>query len=84
MNRRLRSERFDASWLIVALGVATSAVAAAYLFDREQGKARRGRLAQRFGRVDSLIHLPASPESVVGDQWPEEPPPDVDSEAQVG
>jgi hypothetical protein len=61
--------------------MAATVILAAYIFDPVRGRARRMQLA---GRARSLVpgnlldRGAASPDTPGG--WPEEPPPDVDSE----
>ena len=82
MTRRLRSgsARRDARWWLAAAIIAASAAAASYLLDSEQGRSRRLGLVQR---ARSVLYLPASA-AAAEERWPEEPPPDVDSEAAAG
>ncbi len=57
------------------------ALLAAYLFDPERGRERRTRLAERTRALvpGSPFHT-GTPGADSSQGWPEEPPPDVDSE----
>lgn len=72
-------------WISFA-AIAGTVAGVAYLFDPREGRARRERISQRTVRLFDdmasnarlrLSRQVASP----AERWPDEPPPDVDSEA---
>jgi hypothetical protein len=73
--------RPGARWWVSAALMAVTAGVVAYFFDPQRGRARRIRFAQR-ARPLVPAHLLHPGEQVAGASqgWPEEPPPDVDSE----
>lgn len=75
-----RPGRPGARWWVSATAMVALALAAAYLLDPENGRARRLRLT---GRARSLApwKLAGRGAADTSGGWPEEPPPDVDSEA---
>ena len=61
--------------------MAATAFLTVYFFDRERGRARRIRLAERArALVPGNPYRAAEPEAGSARGWPEEAPPDVDSE----
>jgi hypothetical protein len=70
-----------ARWWVSAGIMAATAAVVAYFFDPQRGRARRIGFSQR-ARALVPGHLPhaGEPDAGVSQGWPEEPPPDVDSE----
>jgi hypothetical protein len=91
------SRRGDLRWWISIAAIASLAAGMAYLLETREGRGRRIRISQRtgVGAVKSFLHLPGTPapnktadlvasaEASSEERWPEEPPPDVDSEDAV-
>lgn len=70
-----------ARWWVSAGLMAATAVVAAYFFDPQRGRARRLRFAQRARPlVPGHLLQAGGPDAGASTGWPEEPPPDVDSE----
>ncbi len=85
-----RHRRSAARWWMGATLVAAGALVGAYLLDPEHGHGRRTRIAERTGHLAGSTRRRISRQMPFVSQgeearqpaaWPEEAPPDVDSES---
>lgn len=82
--------RSGARWWMGATIVAAGALVGAYLLDPDHGQARRTRVVERTGhlvgrtrmRISHAMPFASQSEEAAGPAaWPDEAPPDVDSES---
>lgn len=85
-----RRRRSGARWWMGATLVAAGALVGAYLLDPERGHGRRNRIAERTGHLvgttrrrisHQIPFVSQGEEAAESAGWPEEAPPDVDSES---